>query len=73
VRVQVAVAQSLHDAEGGRVAWGESVIPAPLVRVNTSPSVITALAKSLSLDKAVEAMRNQLGIDHLQVSGAVLA
>jgi hypothetical protein len=86
VRVQIAVAQSLHDAgfteasaeavfmaEAGRIVRGESVIPAPVVRVNTSPSVITALAKPLSLDTVVEAMQNQLGIDHLQVSGAVLA
>jgi hypothetical protein len=86
VRVQIAVAQSLNAAgfteasaeavflaEAGKIVRGESIIPAPQVRVNTSPSVVTALAKPLNLDSLVTALQNQLGINHLLVSGAVLA
>jgi hypothetical protein len=86
LRVQIAVAQSLNNAgfteasaesvfmaEAARIVRGESIIPAPSLRVNANPSVITALAKPLNLDTVVAAMQNQLGIDHLLVSGAVLA
>jgi hypothetical protein len=86
VRVQIDVAQSLSNAgftgasaetvfmaQASHIVRGESIIPAPQVRVSTSPSIITALAKPLNLDAVVIALQNQLGIDHLQVSGAVLA
>jgi hypothetical protein len=86
LRVQIAVAESLRNAgfteasaesvfmaEAARIVRGESIIPAPSLRVNSSPSVVTALAKPLNLDTVVAAIQNQLGIDHLQVSGAVLA
>ena len=85
LRVQIAVAQSLHNAgfteasaesvfmaEAARIVRGVSIIPVPSLRVNSSPSVITALAKPLNLDTVVAAMQNQLGIDHLQVSCALL-
>jgi hypothetical protein len=67
-----AAAESIFMAEAARIVRGESIIPVPSLRVNSSPSVITALAKPLSLDTVVAAMQNQLGIDHLQVSCAVL-
>jgi hypothetical protein len=86
VRVQIAVAQSLSNAgftetsaesvfmaEAGRIVHGESIIPTPSVRVNTSSSVLASLAKPLNLDAVVIALQSQLGIDHLMVSGAVLA
>src|SRR6266542_4423644 len=86
LRVQIAVAQNVSNAgfteasaesvfmaEAARLVRGDSVIPAPTLRVNADPSVITALAKPLNLDSVVAALQNQLGIDHLLVSGAVLA
>jgi hypothetical protein len=85
LRVQISVAQSLSNAgfneasaesvfmaEAARIVRGVSIIPVPSLRVNSSPSVITALAKPLNLDTVVAAMQNQLGIDHLQVSAALL-
>ena len=86
LRVQIAVAESLRNAgfteasaesvfmaEAARIVRGESIIPAPSLRVNSNPSVVTALAKPLNLDTVVAAIQGQLGIDHLQVSGAILA
>ncbi len=86
LRVQIAVPQTVSNAgfndasaeavfmaEAARVVRGASIIPSPALRVNANPTVIAALAKPLSLDAVVAAMQNQLGIDHLMVSGALLA
>ena len=85
LRVQIDVAQSINNAgftetaaeqvflaQAAQIVRGESIIPAPPIRVATSPSVVAALAKPLNLDAVVTAMQNQLGIDHLAVSGAIL-
>ncbi len=86
LRVQIAVPQALTNAgfseasaeavfmaEAIGIVRGESIIPAPSLKVSTTPSVITVLAKPLSLDSIVTAMQAQLGIDHLIVTGAILA
>ncbi len=86
LRVQIAVPQALSNAgftqpsaeavfmtEAARVVRGDSIIPAPSLRVHAAPSVITDLAKPLSLDAVVTALQVQLGIDNLSVTGAILA
>lgn len=85
LRVQIDVASDINNAgftesaaedvflaQAAEIVRGDSIIPAPPVRVATAPSVVAALAKPLNLDAVVVAMQNQLGIDHLAVSGAIL-
>ena len=85
LRVQIEVAPNINNAgftetaaeqvflaRAAQIVNGDSIIPAPPVRVATAPTVVAALAKPLDLDAVVMAMQNQLGIDHLAVSGAIL-
>src|SRR5579883_694628 len=80
LRVQIAVpqvvsnagftetsAESVFAAEAARMLRGSSVIPAPTLRVQSSPSVLAALAKPLNLDSVVTAVQSQAGIDNLTV------
>jgi hypothetical protein len=68
-----ASAESLFTAEATRFMRGESIIPAPTLRVNEDPTVFTALAKPFNLDPVVAAMQSQFGIEQLLITAAVLA
>jgi len=68
-----STAEQVFTAEAARIVRGESIIPAPTLRVGSNPTVITALAKPLNLDSVVAALQGQLGIDHLAVGGAIVA
>jgi len=68
-----ATAEQVFTAEAARILRGESIIPAPALRVSSNPTVIAALAKPLNLDSVVAALQGQLGIDHLAVGGAIVA
>lgn len=68
-----ASAESVFTAEASRIVRGYSVIPAPTLRVSSSPTLISALAGPLDLDKLAIAVQDQFGVDHLVVYGAILA
>lgn len=68
-----ATAESMFLSEAARIVRGESIIPVPSLRVSTGNSIITALAKPLNLDGVVTAIQEQFGINHLMVTGAILA
>ena len=68
-----AAAEAVFTAEAAQVVQGESIISAPPLRVQSTTSVIAALARPLNLDSVVTAMQTQFGIDHLVVAAAILA
>ncbi len=68
-----ATAEEVFTAEAARIVRVRSLMPPPALRVTATPSVLTALAKPLSLDGVAAALQTQFGVDHLMVSGAMLA
>jgi hypothetical protein len=65
-------ADQIFVAESARIVQGESIIPTPTLRVNSRPTVISALATPLQLDSVVGALQDQLGYDRLVVNAIVL-
>src|SRR5579863_4719204 len=66
-------AEQTFIAESGRIVRGDSIIPTPTLRVNSRPTVLSALAAPLKLDTVVGALQDQFGYDRVVVNGAVLA
>ena len=67
------MAEKIFLAESARIVRGASVIPAPTLRVSSRPTVISALATPLKLDRVVGALQDQFGYDRLVVSAAVVS
>jgi hypothetical protein len=66
-------AEKLFIAESAWIVRGTSIIPTPTLRVSSRPSVISALATPLKLDRIVGALQDQFGYDRLVVSAAMLS
>jgi hypothetical protein len=67
------IAEQTFVAESARVVRGNSIIPTPTLRVNSRPTVISALASPLKLDTVVGALQDQLGYDRVVVNAALLS
>ncbi len=65
-------AEKIFMAQAAWIVRGQSIIPTPTLRVSSRPTVISALATPLSLDKLVGALQDQFGYDRLVVNGAVV-
>ncbi len=65
-------AEKIFMAQAAWIVRGQSIIPTPTLRVSSRPTVISALATPLSLDKLVGALQDQFGYDRLVVNGAVM-
>jgi hypothetical protein len=66
-------AEQTFVAESARVVRGASIIPTPTLRVNSRPTVVSALAAPLQLDAVVGALQDQFGYDRVVVNGSVLS
>ena len=66
-------AEQTFIAESGRIVKGDSIIPTPTLRVNSRPTVLSALAAPLKLDTVVGALQDRFGYDRVVVNGAVLS
>ena len=66
------VAEALFSTEAARIIRGESIVPAPAVRIHSQPTVLSALVQPLRLQEVVPALQDQLGIDVLSVDAALL-
>jgi hypothetical protein len=67
------IAEQTFVAESARVVRGQSIIPTPTLRVNSRPTVISALASPLKLDTVAGALQDELGYDRVVVNAAVLS
>lgn len=67
------IAEKIFIAESAWVVRGESIIPTPILRVSSSPTVLSALAAPLRLETVVGALQDQFGYDRLVVNGAVVS
>lgn len=67
------MAERLFVAESARIVRGASIIPAPTLRVSSRPTIISALATPLKLDRVVGAVQDQFGYDRLLVSAAIMS
>jgi hypothetical protein len=68
-----ATAEQIFVAESARIVRGESIIPAPTLRVSSRPTVMSALAAPLQLNTVVGALQDQFGYDRLVVNAAVVS
>ena len=68
-----ATAEQTFVAESARIVRGNSIIPTPTLRVNSRPTVVSALAAPLQLDTVVGALQDQFGYDRVVVNGAVMS
>jgi hypothetical protein len=66
-------AEQIFVAESARIVRGESIIPAPTLRVSSRPTVMSALAAPLQLNTVVGALQDQFGYDRLVVNAAVVS
>lgn len=67
-----ATAEKIFLAQAAWIVRGPSIIPTPTLRVSSRPTVISALATPLSLDRLIGALQDQFGYDRLVVNGAVM-
>ena len=51
---------------------GQSIIPAPTLRLSSRPTVMSALATPLKLDTVVGALRDQCGYGRLVVAAMLV-
>jgi hypothetical protein len=65
-------ADQIFVAESARIVQGESIIPTPTLRVNSRPTVLSALATPLQLEAVVGALQDEFGYDRVVVNAAVL-
>jgi hypothetical protein len=68
-----ATAEQIFVAESARIVRGESIIPAPTLRVSSRPTVMSALAAPLQLNTVVGALQDQFGYERLVVNAAVVS
>ena len=66
-------AEQIFVAESARIVRGESIIPAPTLRVSSRPTVMSALAAPLQLNTVVGALQDQFGYERLVVNAAVVS
>jgi len=66
------MAEKMFVAESARIVLGTSIVPTPTIRISSQPTVISALASPLKLDRIVGALQDQFGYDRLVVSGAIV-
>ncbi len=66
------VAEEVFSSEAARIIRGDSVIPAPTMRIHSQPNLLSAIVQPLSLDTAVAALQTQFGVDRLAVVAAIM-
>ncbi len=66
------LAEEVFSSEAARIIRGDSVIPAPTMRIHSQPNLLSAIVQPLSLDTAVAALQTQFGVDRLAVVAAIM-
>lgn len=66
-------AEQIFIAESARIVLGASIIPTPTLRVNSRPTVMSALAAPLKLDTVVGALQDEFGYDRLVVNATLVS
>lgn len=66
------VAEEVFSSEAARILRGQSVVPAPDIRIHSQPNLLSAVVQPLSLDSAVAALQTQFGVDRLGVIAAIM-
>jgi tetratricopeptide (TPR) repeat protein len=67
-----SVAEEVFSSEAARIIRGESIIPAPAMRIHSQPNLLSAIVEPLRLDNAVAALQSQFGVDRLGVVAAIM-
>ena len=67
-----AVAEKIFTSEAAQIIRGESIVPAPDMRIESEHGVLAALLQPLDLGEVVPALQSQFGIDNLSVVAGVL-
>jgi hypothetical protein len=67
-----ATAEQIFVAESARIVRGKSIIPTPTLRVNSRPTVMSALAAPLQLTTVVGALQDEFGYDRLVVNATIM-
>jgi hypothetical protein len=65
-------AEQLFAAEVFNIGQAVSLVPTPRVQISSRPTIASAVAKPLNLDKVVTAVQIQLGADLTTISGSVM-
>lgn len=66
------VAEKIFTSEAAQIIRGESIVPAPDMRIESERGLLAALLQPLALGAVVPALQSQFGIDNLSVVAGVL-
>lgn len=67
-----AVAEQVFSSEAAHIIRGDSIVPAPSLRINSQPSILSAILQPLSLGGVVPALQAQFGVNHLSVVAGIM-
>lgn len=65
-------AEQTFTSEAARIIRGHSIIPAPSMRVQSQPTIASAIAQPLRLGPVVQSLQNHFGVEALSVTAAIL-